>query len=1142
MKFIGQDLVHPVNRLRSGLVALAQNVRALAKSGFGLRSVLGTALYTMLSSVVSVFRLNDSTPNGPPSGYSLITVDSNGNLYCNGVKIAVGLSGNPVSFIGFRPNTSVQPWVYIGDSAADGNVTITTKFAINNSATTFVCSGMLKVRSDGLVYKTGIKEPQLAPVVTTKNTDALTSGTLLATTIPWTNYSGANNSYSYGETDAYVGQPGGVAPFDGTAPYIINVANATTVTITSLTGTAMVNGNASATPTTAGPSSSTATNPGHYTMKQDGSGTTPASANPSVVIGAFCDGAGNVVAAGVVPLYIPAVVDVGGSIGVAITVPYGAQTFQVGINSTGNTFTANSGSFAIGVTVTTNALPSVLSVMGDVTAYIYPDSPSPSGPVGQYIWKNPEDTGSGPSRTTGDAAVITTGNSFIFDATFTSGIPSGPGIGNSTIPMTWFQLTPQEVVSGSYPLYSPALKGQDGNTQYANFNFCAVGNLYFPLPGTYLFTLDAHDAAMIGFGGGITVNGGAINGHYGQTKTVVGGYPIAAAPVGGTATFSISVPAAGGYPIEVDYDYWYHSGRILLLMGAATPGGPAAIIPPLPVGVRTNVSYAYKYRSSPTGALSNPSPVSTPEVTPVLANQVASLYSPDPQVDKVDYYRQDSGLANFTYVATGPNDDGQGSGVNTAITDSLTDIVAAGNPIMQYDDFEPFPSIDLPRSGTCTVSGGVITRVSGDYFNLRWLPGTIISIGTPTQLSYVFIARPTTTSIVTIPGVPDGTALVWNIAEPKLAAQPLPYLFGPTDNIVVMHGVGDPLRPGVDYWTKGNNFDSAPDTNQEDVTSPSEPLINGAVSGGVGILASNLRVRIIAPNQFDALETVTGAEGTTWTYRLTSISRGLYIPRCIAVSGGGLIFFRVEDGWHVSPGGAVSRSITDESLYSLFPHEGSTPVAVTRGGVTIYPPDDTNPQAQQASVVGQFMYWDYADADGNPHTLVFDIESMGWIWDAITPAITCHASDSGESVQGVLAGCADGTVRLLQPTGAETPEGIVLTGAIGGQGFQFAPDFTVEYSSNAAITLTPIVADEGNGSYAPNPVTLPSTGGALTKFYSSFSPAKWKLLQFKFSFTDPTALVFLQGFVVEVRDWGSEGELRPVIVFADSTGGEGSEP
>jgi hypothetical protein len=188
------------------------------------------------------------------------------------------------------------------------------------------------------------------------------------------------------------------------------------------------------------------------------------------------------------------------------------------------------------------------------------------------------------------------------------------------------------------------------------------------------------------------------------------------------------------------------------------------------------------------------------------------------------------------------------------------------------------------------------------------------------------------------------------------------------------------------------------------------------------------------------------------------------------------------------------------------------------------------------------MYWDYADADGNPHTLVFDIESMGWIWDAITPAITCHASDSGESVQGVLAGCADGTVRLLQPTGAETPEGIVLTGAIGGQGFQFAPDFTVEYSSNAAITLTPIVADEGNGSYAPNPVTLPSTGGALTKFYSSFSPAKWKLLQFKFSFTDPTALVFLQGFVVEVRDWGSEGELRPVIVFADSTGGEGSEP
>jgi hypothetical protein len=1081
----------------------------------------------------------------------------------------------------------------------------------------------------------GIKEPQLAPTVSTLNTPATSSGTLLATAIPWTNYNGANSSYNYGETNGYPNP----SP-DGTAPYVINVQNATTVTITSLTGTATINGNASATPTTAGPSPAS-TNPGYYVMAQ-GKGATPP-ANATVVIGAFCDSNGNVVAAGVLPLYIPAVVDVGIAIGTPITIPYGAITFHVGINSTGNTFSSNSGSFAIATTVTTNALPSVLSVMGNLAAYIFPDSPT-SGPVGSYIWKNPDDTGgTGPTRTIGSAAITTTGNSFILDATFTAGIPSGPGIGNSTIPMTWFQLNPQEVVTGSYPLYSPALKGVDGNTQYANFNFCMVGNVYVPQPGTYNFSATAQDTAMIGFGGGASVIGVAVSGQVGQTQTVANGYQIAAVAFRGTETFSVHFPSAGIYGVEIDFDYWYHSGRIFLLLGSPTPGAGVGIIPPLPISVRTNVSYACKYRSSLTGAVSNPSPVSTPELTPILANQISSVYSIDPQVDKVDYYRQDSGLANYTYVATGPNDNGQGNGVNTAITDSLTDIVAAGNPIMQIDDFEPFPSIDLPRKGICNVSGGIITPVSGDTFNTRWLPGTVIEIGSPTQLAYSLISRPTITAAggvtlniasvqagaahtsplikwyilvtfttnvpaslptqtytfsgltnytalngqvlspisslgqifptanqalfqasvaytypntadtgtavatipitvsMTIPRVPDGTNLVWNIAQPGLAAQPLPYLFGPTDNIVVMHGVGDPLRPGTDYWTKGNNFDSAPDTNQEDVTSPSEPLVNGAISNGIGVLASNLRVRIVAPNQYTPLETTTGTQGTTWTYRLTPISRGLYIPRCIAVSGGGMIFFRVEDGWHVSPGGSSSRSITDDELYPLFPHEGSTPTAVTRGGVTIYPPDDTKPQLQQACVVGQFMYWDYQGTDSHRHTLVFDIEAMGWIWDATSPATTCHATDSGESVQGVLAGCTDGTVRLMAPTGTEAPTGIVLTGAIGGVGFQHAGSFTIEYSSNAAITLTPIVVDEGNGSYAPNPVTLPSTGGQITKYRSLFSPAKWKLLQFQFTFSDPTALVYIEGMVVDCKDWGSTGEYRPVMVFSDKVGGEGGQ-
>lgn len=1141
--FRGMNVAVPMNRLRVGFCAIAQNVRALIKGAFGLRNVLSGAIYTLSAAVQTIARLNDTTPNGPPSGYSLITSDAGGNLYCNGILIATGLTRNPISVIIFRPNASVQPWAYLGDSAPDGNVTITTKFALNQVPTTFVCSGMLKVRSDGLIYKMGIKEPQLAPLVTTNNTSVTITGTLLATDIPWTNYLGANSSYAYGETNGYPNP----SP-DGTAPFIINVANATTVTITSLTGVATINRGA-ATPTTLGPSPATATNPGHYVMQQ-GTGMTPP-ATATVVIGAFADGAGNVVPAGVVPLYIPSVVDVGGSIGTPITVPYGAKTFQVGINSTGNTFSANSGSFTLTATVTTDALPSNLSVFGPLTAYYFPDSPTASQ-VADYIWKNPDDTsGSGPARSISGASGSTSGNSFIFDTTFVAGEPTLPGIGNPSVPMEWFQLNPQDVVTGSYPVYSPALKGVDGNTAYQNFNFCLIGNIYVPQPGNYSFTLTYKDALIWGIGGGATlvssvvVNGsGPVLSQNGQTITVASGLPLLPMAIentgeaGGYAEITVLVnfPSAGSYPIEVDYDYWYHSGRILLIEASPTPLAPPAIIPPLPIGIRENVSYACKYRSSPTGAKSNPGPVSTPQTTPVLANQVSSPYSPDPQADKVDYYRQDTGLTSFTYVATGPNDDLGGGGFNTAITDSLTDTEAAGNALMDDDDFEPFPSIDLPRAGTCNVSGGVITRLTGDFFNIRWLPDTVIEIGYPTQLAYSFIARPTSTTSVTIPGVPDGTNQVWNIAEPGMAAQPLPYLFGPTDNIVVMHGVGDPLRPGVDYWTKGNNFDSAPDTNQQDVTSPSDALVNGATSGGIGVLGSVSKFWIIAPNQFDALETVTGTEGTTWTYRLTPITRGLYIPRCLSVFGGGLICFRVEDGIHASPGGSGSKSITDDELYPLFPHEGSTPTAVTIGGVTIAPPDDTKPQLQQFSALAQFLYWDFQGIDGLKYTLVYDIEAHGWFVDNSTPKATTHASNDGQSVQGVLVGCADATIRIMAQTGAETPTAVVVTGAIGGIGYQHTSGFTVEYSSNSPITITPVVVDEGNGSYAPLPVILPSTGGDITKYRSWFSANKWKLLQFEISFTDPTARIFIEGMEIDCRSWGETTPYRKVSPFGEEGG------
>jgi len=1158
--FKGMDLTSPLNRIPAGKVALAQNVRAYTEGGFTLRNGLGAPVITVDSSINSLCRMNDTTPTGPESGFCYILGTKSGKIYVDSTSVASGLSTSPVSIVPFRPNKSVKPWGYIADSSQ--GATIHTQYALNGDPVDFNCFGQIKVRSDGLVYKTGVQEPPLAPTVSTANSAVPFSGNLSAKTIPWTNYQGANSNFDYGEAH---GSPDPTP--DGTAPFIVACSNASTITITALAGSATVNG-ATHAPTDESASWVVPSSPGFpgQFIQTIGTGLTPTTA--SLVVGAFTDGAGNVVAKGVAPKYIPAVVDVGASFltSAIIQVPYGAESFQIGINSTGDTFSNNSGTFTIAGEVTTDSLPPHLGISGSLTLDYWGDSPK-SGNVGQYIWKNTGDTGGGTARSTSNAVGSTTGNSFIFDATFGSsaspsqpaGIPGLPGIGNSNVTMQWSSLSPESAVTGSSPVFpSPITTTYTSNTSYDNFNFCLYGSIYIPQAGNYIFDLTSHDDVIWGIDGATLVSvlsstssAGAHSSsvsNIGQTITVAKGYTLlprcswgfSNSGEGGAwqkVSVELSFAAAGIYGIELDYDYWYHSGRIFLLEASPTPGASTTIIPPLTQGVRTSVSYACKYRSSVTGAQSNPSPTSTPETTPVTANTVTIDYSPDPQVDKFDVYRQDVGLANYTYVATGPN-----TNPPTAITDSLTDTEAANNSQMTYTDYEPVPSIDLPRSGTVDVSGGVITWVSGDQFNTRWLPGTIMMIGYPTQLPYTFTSRPTSATQVAISGVPDGAGMAYNISQPILANQPLPYMFGPTDNINYVFAVGDPLRPGTIYWCSGSNLDSWPDTNQMDVTDPSEPLVNGAMSSGRGVLFSIKRAWVIEPNFYNALATVSGTSGSPWTLRATSINRGLFIPRCVAIEGGGNIFFRVDDGIHWSSAGASSTSITNDDLYPLFAHEGSTPQSVTRNGVTIYPPDDSMPQMQQFSIQNGYLYYDYQGTDGNPHTLVYDIRAKGWIIDQYASSSPIlHAPNEGESQQGTLAGCVDGTLRLMESNADETVTGIVVIPAIGGIGWITAYEVTIEYASKYAVTMDFIAADVGNESYAPQPITLPSTGGKVDKFTTKLTPNKWKLLQVKFASTDYAMQIYQDGCVIETKSWGNESLYAPVPMFRPA-GGRGAQP
>jgi hypothetical protein len=405
---------------------------------------------------------------------------------------------------------------------------------------------------------------------------------------------------------------------------------------------------------------------------------------------------------------------------------------------------------------------------------------------------------------------------------------------------------------------------------------------------------------------------------------------------------------------------------------------------------------------------------------------ITATGSNDPQVDKIDFYRSDTALENFTYVGTVPNPP------TGPFIDTLTDLAVAANPILQFDNFEPFPSIDLPRKGTVTVAAnGVVSYQTGDLFNPRWLPGTIILIN---GVAFTLYNRPVTTTVPAtlvaynsiidpVTGLPAfqyppiGSGLSYEIPEPSLAAQPSPVMWGPTPDNIGAYTFGlDPLNPGDLVFSKGNNLDSAPDTNRMGVTSPAEPLMNGVITSELNTVFSAERFWLIYPNFADAVATVTGTEGQQWTLTQSQATRGLYMRYAIGALGG-VIAYRAKDCIALSEGGGAEKSLTD-SIYNLFPHGGSRPQPVTIGGKTVYPPDDTRPNAQTISVTPSYILYNYQDLNGTQRTLVYDIASQGWSVDTYTPPANCHLwTVTGPTTDflpaQLLTGNVDGTVRAL---------------------------------------------------------------------------------------------------------------------------------
>jgi len=727
------------------------------------------------------------------------------------------------------------------------------------------------------------------------------------------------------------------------------------------------------------------------------------------------------------------------------------------------------------------------------------------------------------------------------------------------------------------------------------------------------------------------------------------------------------------------------------LTGIKEPQSPATVsnsTDPNPA-IASPVYYQYRYRAFATGAKSNPSPVMRTGFTvTTFAPLVSFTPSTDPQVDTVDFFRFNSVLLNYTYCGSCSN-----SAAN--FEDTLDDAVISGNDLLEYDNFQPFPSLDVPHSGTVTINGNIVTWASGDKFNVNWGGGSIISLGgkngqlyarptsdtqlelldgnavanlaqalagtgaddptfpaagtiawvnpgnvtstvayaqatLSTQISHglkatnyglsvpvgatilgirfdfeaycdtpisgsinnrieVYIRKAagvvgglyTFNSVATMnktysagkvgdlwgatwtPAdvndagfgaefvavlagasgnlfirnvrvtvyyqVGSGGAVSYQVSAATLLNQKLPAWWGPTDNAGYFFACGDPYRKGTLYFTKGNNPDSAPDTNQVEVTSPSEPLMNGVIVNGLGMVFSTERAWWIYPNFANVSATITGTQGSPW-YLIQSINdRGLFAQNGLCTDGGGNVFFISKDGIYRAVGNGGSKSITDE-IYSMFPHENSTQQSVTLGGLTVNPPNYQNPNGMSLCYVDSRLYFDYYDASGNPWTLVFDPATGIWSVDTYTPNATVHAVPLGNAY-GTFVGCTDGSLRQLSGSGPETFLTLLQTEPMshGMASWQHLGELNIEYTSAVQLALG-FTPDQGQT--IPSLTLAPQSG--QEKVLTTIGAGKFKLMTYTLSATGAFR-VWVNELQVKVGAWARSGGYEgfaPFQVFA----------
>lgn len=403
-----------------------------------------------------------------------------------------------------------------------------------------------------------------------------------------------------------------------------------------------------------------------------------------------------------------------------------------------------------------------------------------------------------------------------------------------------------------------------------------------------------------------------------------------------------------------------------------------------------DVGAPYQYRARPrsvvTGVKGNPSPATRYGVSPRRMEVAVVLPSAayDPQIDTWDIERFGGTILSWRRIGTTP------AVANAIFTDNFDDAAAEAGEPLDFDNFEPWPSVDLPLNATARVVDivGTVALVAIPTPNnaLRFLPGNLVQIGGANV--YTLRRRPVIVNGFSGPlyrfefeenagfngpVVNPALTLPVQIYEPAIANQPLPYMWGP-DAAGTVFAAGDQLRPGTLYFSKGYAPDSAPDSYNIEITPPSEPLLGGATIDGLSLVASTERWWALYPQ--------TGNASQRYAYIQQPFVRGLAAPYGVC-DDGKTIYWWAKDGIYSSSGG----SLTDGDLYDIFPHEGVVGASRTYNGVVVHAPDYSRTGTFRLAYKNSYLYATYQDSTGAYRTLVYDTRRSAWSVDTYSQAV-----------------------------------------------------------------------------------------------------------------------------------------------------------